>query len=283
MTKTVKIERITAALAELLVKANFELPEDVKNRLEWALSLEESPLGKSALKLLLDNAAVAKAEHKPICQDCGSVNIRIELGEQVCLEGEALGAQIQATVGMTYKLHSLRSSMVADPITERVNTGDNTPALIEYAIVTGDDIKISVLLKGGGSENMSRAAMLSPEAGLRGVADFALDTVRSAGAGACPPVIVAIGVGGTFDRSAALAKQAFFRPLGTRSADEQQASLESRLLSSINDLGIGPAGMGGRITALDVLMETFPTHMATLPVTVLIGCHALRRYEMRIS
>jgi len=240
---------------------------------------EESPVGKNALESMLENAAIARDEQVPICQDTGMTVVFFELGMDVRITGsDSLEEAINEGVRRGYEEGYLRKSVVKDPI-DRINTGDNTPAVIHYSLVGGDKIKITVAPKGFGSENMSAIAMLTPSAGIEGVKNFVLDTVSAAGGNPCPPIIVGVGVGGTMEKCALLSKQALLRPLDSSSADPFWKAVEDELLEKINALGIGPAGYGGRTTALGVNIETFATHIAGLPVAVNIGCHVTRHAE----
>lgn len=279
MHKVIDVVRIKEVVFDLTIRANTILPDDVINRLQWAYTQEESEGGRDVLSLLLENAKVAEHEAKPICQDCGTVTVFIEVGTAITITGGDVEQAIKEGVKEAYFKGSFRTSIVSDPMGDRTNTSTNTPVFIYYQLVEGEGLNISVLLKGGGCENVTKAAMLNPQAGKDGVARFVLDAVKTAGAGSCPPVVVTVGVGATFDHAALQAKKALLRPLGKPSDDEGIAGFEEYMLTSINSLGIGPAGLGGRITALDVLVDESPTHMACLPVVVMINCHALRRAQ----
>ena len=273
--RTVSAGAIRDAVAELCVRANRELPEDVRAALAAAHDAEPWPAAKRSLSLLLDNLALARDKALPICQDTGLACVFLELGQEVHIAGD-LNAAVQAGIREGYARGYLRCSVVADPL-RRVNTGDNTPGVLSVHLVPGDVCRVTVLPKGFGSENMSRLAMLTPAEGVEGVRRFVLETVRAAGPNPCPPIVVGVGIGGTFERVAALSKQALLRPLDAANPDPWYAELERALLNEINALGVGPQGFGGRTTALAVAIETAPTHVAGLPVAVNISCHATRR------
>jgi fumarate hydratase subunit alpha len=266
---------ITEAVGEMCVAANCRLGEDVKAALAEAERLETNPLGRMVLRTLLENAALAEAENIPICQDTGLAVVFLEVGQDLHLTGGGLEEAVQAGVARGYEAGYLRKSIVSDPL-RRVNTGDNTPAVIHFRPVPGDRLKITVAPKGFGSENMGALALLKPAEGVEGVRRFVLETVRAAGANPCPPVIVGVGVGGTMELAALRAKRALCRPLGERHPDPFWAELEAELLESLNRLDIGPAGFGGRTTALAVHLSPHPTHIAGLPVAVNLNCHAAR-------
>ncbi len=269
---------ITQTVRELCIEANYNLPQDVKACLEGCCKTEPWPGAKNVLDSLIENAAVAQAEQLPICQDTGMACVFIELGADVHIENGLLEEAIHEGVRRGYGEGYLRKSVVADPL-NRVNTKDNTPAVITYNIVPGDKLKITLAPKGFGSENMSRLAMMAPAAGVEGVVDFVVETVRLAGPNPCPPIVVGVGIGGTFDRVALIAKKALLRSLGSKNPNPFYANLEEELLEKINALGIGPQGLGGKTTALKVNIETFPTHIAGLPVAVNINCHVTRHAE----
>ncbi len=273
--RNISTEQITDNVEKLCIDANYNLGEDLITLLRNAREKEESPLGKEVITQLLENAEIGKDERVPVCQDTGFAVVFVEIGQEVVLEGSSLQDAINEGVRRGYKNGLLRKSIVRNPL-DRINTGDNTPAVIHTEIVSGDKLKITFDAKGGGCENMSRMAMLTPAQGKDGVVDFIVGTVKTAGANPCPPIIVGVGLGGTFEYSALLAKKAILRPLGSRNMDKTIASLEDELLDKINKLGIGPQGMGGRITALTVNVETFPCHIASLPVAVNIECHSHR-------
>jgi len=273
--REIEASRITEVVAQLCMDANFELGEDVIRALERALSEEESPSGIEVLKSLLENAEIASEERIPICQDTGFAVVFVELGRDVRIVGGDLYDAINEGVRRGYSEGYLRKSIVRDPL-RRENTGDNTPAIVYLDLVPGDRLKITVVPKGGGSENMSGIKMLAPAAGAEGVKEFVVERVSLSGANPCPPIIVGVGIGGTFDKCAQLAKRALLRPVGTPNPDPFYADMESDILRRINDLGIGPQGLGGRITALAVHIEAYPCHIASLPVAVNIQCHASR-------
>ena len=273
--RTVSAAQITEAVARLCIRANTVLPADVAAALEASRAAEPWPLAAQTLGLLRDNLSLAKERDLPICQDTGMACVFAELGQEVHIEGdfeEAVHQGVRRGYGEGY----LRKSMVADPL-RRVNTGDNTPASITVRIVPGDKLSLTVAPKGFGSENMSRLAMLKPADGVEGVKQFVVETVRLAGPNPCPPTVLGIGIGGSFDKAAALAKHALLRPLDVKHPDPFYAALEEELLEEINSLGIGPQGFGGRTTCLGLAIETAPTHVAGLPVAVNVSCHVTRR------
>ncbi len=268
-------EQITDTVEKLCIDANYNLGEDLIASLKNALGKEKSLLGKEVIVQLLENAEIGRNEHVPVCQDTGFAVVFVEIGQEVVIEGSSLQNAINEGIRRGYKNGLLRKSIVKDPL-ERINTGDNTPAVIHTEIISGDKLKIVFDAKGGGCENMSRMAMLTPAQGRNGVIDFVVETVKTAGANPCPPVIVGVGLGGTFEYSALLAKKAILRPLDSHNVDENIANLEDELLDKINKLGIGPQGLGGLITALTVNVETYPCHISSLPVAVNIECHSHR-------
>ena len=273
--RQINTEQITDTIEKLCIDANYNLGDDLISSLRDALEKEESPLGREVITQLLENAEIGKQEQVPVCQDTGFAIIFIEIGQDIMLTGGNLQDAINEGVRRGYKNGLLRKSIVKNPI-DRINTGDNTPAVIHTDIVPGDKLKITFDAKGGGCENMSRSAMLTPAQGREGVINFVVETVKTAGANPCPPIIVGVGLGGTFDYSTLLAKKAILRPVGSYNKDDTIAKLEIELLDKINKLGIGPQGLGGRITALAVQIETFPCHIASLPVAVNIECHSHR-------
>lgn len=273
--RTIPFTEIRDTVARLCIEANCILGEDVVRALEKGLEIEESPTGREILRQLLENQQIAREEMMPICQDTGWAVVWLELGSQVRIEGGELYDAIQAGVAKGYTEGYLRKSIVADPL-RRKNTGDNTPAIIYTEIVPGDRLKITVQPKGGGSENMSEIKMLSAADGVAGIKKFVVDRVWRSQANPCPPVIVGVGLGGTFEKCALLAKRALLREIGSVHPDPFYAQLEQELLEEINRLGIGPQGLGGRVTALAVFIEAFPCHIATLPCAVNINCHAAR-------
>ena len=276
--RTIFAAEITKAVAELCIRANYDLPADVHRAIEKALESEESPAGREVLAELLENARIAQSDEIPICQDTGVAVVFAEVGQEVAVAGGDLTEAIQAGVRRGYEEGYLRKSVVAHPL-ERINTGDNTPAVIHFEIVPGDRLRLIVAPKGAGSENMSAVRMLKPSDGVEGVKSFVLDTVTAAGANPCPPTVIGVGLGGTIEKAALLAKKALLRPLGRPSDNERDAALEADLLDLVNRTGIGPSGYGGRITALAVHVESHPCHIASLPVAVNIQCHAARHAE----
>lgn len=273
--RQINTEEITATVEKICIDANYNLGDDLITSLRNALDKEESPLGKEVIKQLLENAEIGKNEQVPVCQDTGYAVVFVEIGQNVMIEGQSLQEAINEGVRLGYKNGYLRKSIVRSPL-DRVNTGDNTPAAIHTDIVPGDKLKITFIAKGGGCENMSRTAMLTPAHGRDGVINFVLETVKIAGANPCPPIIVGVGLGGTFEYASLLSKKAILRSVGIHNKDSNIAHLEDELLEKINKLGIGPQGFGGRITALAVHVETYPCHIASLPVAVNIECHSHR-------
>lgn len=273
--RTLKVSEITEAVKEMCIEANHFLTEDMKCALEEAALTEESILGRQILEQLQENLRIAGDDRIPICQDTGMAVIFVEVGQEIYFEGGTLTEAIQEGVRKGYQEGFLRKSVVKEPLI-RENTRDNTPAVIHYDIVSGDRVKITVAPKGFGSENMSEIVMLTPAAGLEGALDFIVDVVRRKGANACPPLVVGVGIGGTFEKCALMAKHSLIRELGSVNEDKELAELEEQLLERINALDIGPMGLGGKITALGVFIEKHPTHIAGLPVAVNIMCHALR-------
>jgi fumarate hydratase subunit alpha len=278
--REVKASEITKAVAETCLSASFELGDDVLASLKKAEREEESPLGKGALRQILENARIAREESLPLCQDCGTAVVFLEMGQDVHIIGGDLKAAIADGVAKAYTEGYLRKSMARQPYSARINTKDNTPPIIHTEIVPGDRLRITVMCKGGGAENMSRLAMLTPGAGRQGIIDFVIKTVDEAGGKACPPVIVGVGIGGTADKVMELAKRALLRKVGESSPDAENAELEKELLKKINGLGIGPGGLGGRVTALAVHVETMPAHIASMPVAVNMQCHSARHKEV---
>ncbi|MDI6893100.1 MAG: fumarate hydratase [Bacillota bacterium] len=276
--REIDVARVAEAVARLCEEASMDLGEDAFAALERALEQEESPVGKDVIGQLIENARLARKEWVPMCQDTGVAVVLVDVGQDVHVVGGSLEEAINAGVRKGYQEGYLRKSVVGDPF-ERKNTGDNTPAVIHYRVVPGDRLRITVLPKGAGSENMSALKMLTPADGLEGVMDFVVDVVDEAGSNPCPPIIVGVGVGGTMDQAALLAKRALARPVGQPHRRPEIAGVEEKLLQRINRLGIGPQGLGGRVTALAVHMEVYPTHIACLPVAVNLQCHAARHKE----
>lgn len=276
--KTINVNEIIKTVKELSIEANYYLPNDVKEAIEKAEKNEKWPIANNILNKILENSQIASAEKMPICQDTGMACVFIDIGQDVHITGGSLEEAINEGVRQGYAEGFLRKSVVKDPL-HRVNTNDNTPALIYYNMVPGDKVKITVAPKGFGSENMSRIAMLKPSDGLEGVKNFVLETVRMAGPNPCPPIVIGIGIGGSFDKAAYLAKKALIRPVNENNTDEFYGNLEKELLEEVNKIGIGPQGFGGKTTALALNIEIYPTHIAGLPVAVNINCHATRHKE----
>ena len=272
--RNIQAAQITDAVRRLCIQANCHLTEDVKGCIRNCRACETFPVAQNILDQIIENYEIADANDVPVCQDTGMACVFIDVGQDVHIEG-ALEEAIHEGVRQGYDEGYLRKSVVRDPI-DRVNTRDNTPAMIYYNIVPGDQVKITVAPKGFGSENMSQIKMLKPSDGLQGVKDFVLKVVEEAGPNPCPPIVVGVGVGGTFDKAALMAKQALIRPVDSRHPEAFWADLEDELLEKINALGIGPQGFGGRTTALAVNIEKCPTHIAGLPVAVNINCHVTR-------
>jgi fumarate hydratase subunit alpha len=279
--REVNVEEITRALRTMAIKANTVLGADVLESFERCALAEASDTGRDVLEQLIENASIAKNEKMPLCQDTGFAVVFIELGQEVRLVGGELADAVNEGVRQGYAEGYLRKSIVEDPL-RRVNTGDNTPAVIHTTIVPGDGLKVTLAPKGGGSENMSGIAMLKPADGIEGVKAFVIDRVSQAGPNPCPPTIVGVGIGGTFEIAAYLAKKSLLRPVGDRHSDPYYAALESDLLDEVNKLGIGPMGLGGSTTSLDVHVEVHPCHIASLPVAVNIQCHSSRHLEVEL-
>jgi fumarate hydratase subunit alpha len=277
--REIKSKEITEKVKELCLSAAFDLGPDVTSALAGALDSEESPLGKDVLSQIIENFKIATDEQVPMCQDTGLAIFFVELGSEVIVDG-LIDDAVNEGVRQGYEEGYLRKS-VCDPFT-RANTGDNTPAIIHTSIVAGDKVRIMLAAKGGGSENMSGIAMLKPSQGIEGAKEFVLNTISSGGGNPCPPIVVGVGIGGDFEKSAILAKRSLFRKLGTPSPDAEIAKLEAELLDEINALGVGPMGFGGTVTALAVHIEKHPCHIASFPVAVNIQCHADRHKEVTI-
>ena len=271
---------ITEEVKKLCIEGNIFLGDDVIRSFQENLEKEESDLGKDILSILIENAKIAKESHVPLCQDTGMAVFFVEIGQEVLIKGDTLTDAINKGVSEGYTEGYLRKSVVS-PIT-RINTKDNTPAIIHYEMVKGDKIKIQYAPKGFGSENMSQLKMLKPSDGIEGVKKFIVKAVSEAGPNPCPPIVVGVGIGGTVDKCAQIAKKALFRNIDEHSEDEMIADLEREMIEKINDLGIGPQGLGGNTTALAVNIETFPTHIAGLPVVVNINCHSARHKQVII-
>lgn len=273
--RIIKSLDITNAIKEMCIDINHNLSPDMEAAIENALNDETSSLGQSILRQLEENLNISKEEMIPICQDTGMVVAFIDIGQDVHIQGDSIKEAVNEGVRLGYKKGYLRKSVVSDPII-RINTNDNTPCVIHYNMVEGENIKITIAPKGFGSENMSRIFMLKPSDGIEGVKEAVITTVKDAGPNACPPIIVGVGIGGTFEKCAIISKHALTREVGINSNIEYVKELECKLLEEINALGIGPGGLGGKITALAVNVETFPTHIAGLPVAVNICCHVNR-------
>lgn len=273
---------VADAVATLAMDACYYLGDDVRAFFQSAIEREESETGKDILRQLLENADIAEQEQAPLCQDTGFTVVFLDIGQDVHIAGGSLEEAVQEGVRRGYDEGYLRKSMVDRPFAERTNTGDNTPAIIHSHIVPGDSLRITVLPKGGGAENMSALAMLKPSQGRDGVVDFVVNTVSNAGPNACPPLVVGVGVGGSFDKVAYLAKKAILREVGSTNPAPHLAELEDELERRCNDLGIGPMGMGGRVTVMDVFVEEHPAHIASLPVAVNIQCHSARHKEVTL-
>lgn len=273
---------ITRAVKQLFMDCNYYIGEDISKAIEEARDSEESALAKDVLQQLIDNNRIAAEEQIPICQDTGMAVLFVEYGDKVAVSGGSFADAVEEGVRQAYTEGYLRKSVVTDPVFDRRNTKDNTPAVIHTTVVPGDKIKITAGGKGFGSENMSAVKMLTPSAGVEGVKKFVLDSVAYAGPNPCPPIVVGVGIGGTFEKAAQLAKRATLRPINTSHSDERYARLEQELLAEINKMNIGPAGLGGKTSALGVNIETYPTHIAGMPVAVNICCHACRHKECEI-
>jgi len=276
--RKINAKKITKAVKKLFIEANTVLGEDVVEALHQALSREESSSGRQVLQKIIENADIASRKKMPICQDTGLAVVFVELGQDVHITGMPLHAAIEEGVRLAYADGYLRKS-VCDPFT-RKNTTDNLPAIIHVDVVSGSHLKIIAMPKGGGSENCSAAKMLTPAAGIDGIKKFVLDTVENAGANPCPPIIIGVGIGGSLEQACIMAKRALLRPVGEQNrVDERAEQIEKELLESVNNLGIGPGGLGGRVTALAVHIEMMPCHIASLPVAVNIQCHVARHKE----
>jgi len=280
MIRTINTSEITEVVKDMCIEANYFLSDDIRKKISAVSTEEESEIGKKILNQLTENLYIAGSEKIPICQDTGMTVVFIEIGQDVHLEGENIEDAINIGVKMGYKEGYLRKSVVSDPIL-RENTKDNTPAVIHYSIVPGDKVKITVTPKGFGSENMSRIFMLKPADGVEGIKKAILTAVSEAGPNACPPMVIGVGIGGTFEKCACMAKEALLRNIEENSKLPHIAQLEKEMLEAINNLGIGPGGLGGRITALGVNINTYPTHIAGLPVAVNICCH-VNRHAVRV-
>lgn len=281
MPRIIDTEELIPVIAKLCMDACYHLNENVIQALKDAYEKEESPYGKDTLKLLIENSELASKEEMPVCHDTGMAVVMMEIGEQVSWKGRPLVEAVNEGVRKGYIEGYLRKSVLADPL-ERVNTNDNTPCVLHTEIVPGDKVKITVMPKGGGSENMGTFTNLVPADGIEGVKEFVIDSVLKAGGKACPPVVVGVGVGGTMEMTTLLAKKALLRPIGSRNPNPLYAKLEEDLLEEINKSGIGPLGMGGRMTAFDVHIESYPCHITSLPVAVNLQCHSVRQASAEI-
>ncbi len=277
--REINAAEITKTVDSLFREANFYLTDDVLAALKNAAKNEESTVGKEVLEQIIENAAVAAKEQIPLCQDCGAAVVFVELGQEVHVTGGDLNSAINEGIKKAYEGGYLRKSMVKQPFSDRINTKDNTPGIIYTEIVPGDKVKITVVPKGGGAENMSRLVMLTPSAGRQGIIDQVLKAVDEAGSNPCPPLIVGVGIGGTAEKTLLLAKKSLLRKVGEHNPDPEYAELEKELLTKINALGIGPMGYGGRTTALAVNVEVFPSHLASMPMAVNLNCHSSRHKE----
>ncbi|HDK7139668.1 TPA: fumarate hydratase [Clostridium botulinum] len=276
--REISVNTIKKVVKKLCIEANYYLPKDVDDKIVQCREVETWNIAREVLQTIEENIHIARKENISLCQDTGMACIFIEMGQDVHVIGGSLEDAVNEGVAEGYNEGYLRKSIVSDPI-ERINTGDNTPAVIYYNIVQGDKIKITVAPKGFGSENMSKIAMLKPADGLEGIKNFILDVVKEAGPNPCPPIVIGVGIGGTFDKCAYLSKKALLRSIDLRNKNKFYKDLEEELLEKINSLGIGPQGFGGKTTALAVNIETFPTHIAGLPVAVNVSCHVTRHKE----
>ena len=279
--REIKAEEITKVIKEMCIEANCVLNDDIKNAIENGYNSEKNEIAKSVLGDIIKNADIAKETMAPICQDTGMAVIFMEIGQDARITGMGLKDAVNEGVRQGYEIGYLRKSVVKDPI-RRGNTGDNTPAIIHTSIVDGENIKITIAPKGFGSENMSAIKMCKPSEGEKGVMDFVVETVKKGGGNPCPPLVVGVGIGGTFEKAALLAKTALLRDINESNPDEYYANMENELLDRINKLDIGPQGFGGVTTALGVNIETFPTHIAGMPVAVNISCHVTRHLSRTI-
>jgi len=277
--REIKANQIKDKVKELFLKANFYINPDLTQRFEKTLEKETSPIGKHVLQMIIENNQIASREEVPICQDTGLAVVFVEVGQEVYITDGEFTEAINQGVKEAYQEGYLRKSVVDDPVFERKNTKTNTPAIIYTDIISGDKIKLLVMPKGFGSENMSAIAMLKPADGAKGIVDFVVETVKKAGPNPCPPTIIGVGIGGTIDKAMVIAKKAIARKIGEHNQNEKYAVLEEEILTKINHLGIGPAGLGGNITSLAVHIDYLPTHIAGMPVAVNVCCHAARHAE----
>lgn len=279
--REVDVSRITDEVARACIEANMTVGEGVRKAVEAGLAAEKSAVGREVLETILQNLDIAAEDQVPACQDTGMAVVFVEVGQDVHLVGGSLEDAVNAGIRKGYLEGYLRKSVVSDPL-RRANTGDNTPGIIHVRLVPGDKVKITVAPKGGGAENMSRLAMLTPADGREGIVEFILDTVRRAGPNACPPLVIGVGIGGNFEKAAVLSKEALMRPVGRPNSDPYYAGMEREILSKVNRLGIGPQGFGGVVTALGVAIEAYPCHFASLPVAVNLNCHVTRHKTVEI-
>jgi fumarate hydratase subunit alpha len=277
--RDIDAKEVTKTVTRLFLEANFNLTDDVLDALKTAQKTEESAAGKEVLRQIINNADLAAKEQIPLCQDCGAAVLFLELGQDAHIIGGDLNEAVNEGVRQAYEKGYLRKSMVTHPFSSRVNTKNNTPAIIHTEIVPGDKLKITAVPKGGGTENMSRLVMLTPSVGRQGIIDNVLKAVDEAGSNPCPPMIVGVGIGGTAEKTLLLAKKALLRKVGEHNADPEVAELEKELLEKVNKLGIGPMGYGGRTTALAVNVEVFPSHIAGMPLAINLNCHSARHKE----
>lgn len=278
--RNISRQQLIEHISKLCIDANYYIEKDIMRSYKKAFAQETSSIGKKILDQIIENVKIAKNNHQPMCQDTGFAVVFVELGIDVHLDFD-LQEAIDEGVRQGYKEGYLRKSIVKDPL-QRINTKDNTPAIIHLSLVSGNKIKVTVAPKGGGSENMSAIKMLKPSDGVDGVKNFVIDTVDKAGANACPPVIVGVGLGGTFEKAAILAKKSLLREIGSDNTSSYYNNLEKELLESINNIGIGPMGLGGKTTALDVFINVYPCHIASMPVAVNIQCHSARHKSVEI-
>ncbi len=278
--KEIEASAITQAVAKLCQEANFNLGEDVLSALKQAHRTEQSPLGRETLSQIIENARIAKEEKLPLCQDCGTAVVFLEIGQDVHISGGDLEEAVEEGVRRGYGQGYLRKGIVSQPFSDRINTKDNTPAVIHAEIVPGDGLKITVLPKGGGAENMSRLVMLLPNEGKQGIIELVARTVEEAGGDPCPPLIIGLGIGGTGEKAMLMAKKALLRRVGEPNPDPEVAQLEKETLARVNALGVGPMGFGGTTTALAVHALVMPTHITSLPVAVNLQCHSARHKEV---
>lgn len=276
--REVHVQNITELVSKLCIDSNYYLSPDIEESFHKSLKVEENTISKNIINTLIENADVARKEKLPMCQDTGFTVVFLEIGQDVHIVGGDITEAVNKGVALGYEKGYLRKSVVKDPI-NRINTNDNTPAVIHFNIVKGSDIKVTVAPKGFGSENAGAVKMLKPSQGIEGVKDFIIETVANTGPNACPPLIVGVGVGGTMEKAALMAKKSLLREVGSKNQDSYWAGIEDELLIKINELNIGPGGFGGKTTALTVFIDTYPTHIAGLPVAVNISCHATRHAE----